>query len=147
MRISAAVFFLCAFVGFMPVRAAETPAELIEQVRQSEIAFAKTMAERDWTAFGTFLAEDAIFFGEKVSHGKKEVMQAWKSFYEGKAAPFSWKPQTVVVTESGTLALSSGPVLNEAGENIGEFNSVWQRAADGQWKVVFDKACRVCRCN
>ena len=126
---------------------AESQQARIEQVRQREIAFAQTMADRDFAAFGTFLADDAIFFGDRVTRGKSEVMQAWKAFYDGKTAPFSWKPDSVEVLESGTLALSSGPVINEIGEPIGQFNSVWQRNAAGEWHVVFDKGCRVCRCK
>ena len=41
--------------------------------------------------------------------------------------------------ESGRLALSSGPVLGASGEQIGRFNSIWRKDADGQWRVVFDK--------
>jgi len=147
MRASILVLLLSTFVFLNSAHAADTHTDLIEQVRQSEIAFAKTMADRDWAAFGSFLAEDAIFFGDKVTRGKAEVMQGWRLFYEGKTAPFSWKPESVEVLASGTLALSSGPVLNENGVQIGQFNSVWQRGADGQWKVVFDKGCRVCRCK
>jgi hypothetical protein len=47
---------------------------------------------------------------------------------------------------SGTLAHSSGPVINRRGERVGTFNSVWRRESDGSWKVVFDKGCDVCNC-
>jgi ketosteroid isomerase-like protein len=56
-------------------------------------------------------------------------------------APFSWRPETVEVLESGTLALSSGPVFDAAGQPIGAFNSIWRLEADGRWRVVFDKGC------
>jgi hypothetical protein len=36
---------------------------LTEQVRRAEIAFAKTMADRDHVAFTSFLAEEAVFVG------------------------------------------------------------------------------------
>lgn len=62
-------------------------------------------------------------------------------------APFSWDPETVVVLASGTLALSSGPVRNPAGERVGAFNSVWRRQADGRWRIVFDKGCPPCDCG
>ena len=49
--------------------AAQTPApanaDLKEQVRQTEMAFAKTMADRDHAAFSTFLADETVFFGAK----------------------------------------------------------------------------------
>ena len=40
---------------------AQTNAGLKEQVRKTEIAFAKTMADRDVSAFAKFLSKDIIF--------------------------------------------------------------------------------------
>ena len=39
----------------------------------------------------------------------------------------------------GTLALSTGPVLDPAGKPIGRFNSIWRLEAPGVSRVVFDK--------
>jgi|DewCreStandDraft_4_1066084.scaffolds.fasta_scaffold47526_2 ketosteroid isomerase-like protein len=36
-------------------------ADLLEQVRQSELAFTATMSARDLRAFAGFIAEDAVF--------------------------------------------------------------------------------------
>ena len=122
--------------------AAETNAELEAQVKARETAFAKTMADRDHAAFQTFLADEAVFFGrEGATRGKPAVAAAWKPLYEAKAAPFSWAPETVQVLDSGTLAISAGPVKDPAGKSVGVFNSIWRREKDGQWRVVFDKGC------
>jgi len=43
---------------------AESIEELSRQVRDSENAFAATMAQRDLKAFESFIAEDAVFFGK-----------------------------------------------------------------------------------
>lgn len=126
---------------------AETNAELQEQVRNAETAFAKTMTDRDHAAFTSFLAEEAVFFGGKsVQRGKQAVADAWKRFYVEKEAPFSWGPENVEVLDSGTLALTSGPVRDPAGERVGTFNSVWRREKDGRWRIVFDKGCPPCEC-
>jgi ketosteroid isomerase-like protein len=110
------------------------------EVTAREIAFAKTMADRDLDAFLTFVSPEAIFFnGNEPIRGRDEIVQAWAPFFEGPAAPFSWHPDLVEVLESGRLAISSGPVRNPAGEEVGRFNSIWRRDADGQWRVVFDK--------
>jgi uncharacterized protein (TIGR02246 family) len=125
--------------------AAAASAELAEQVRKTETAFAKSMADRDHAAFVSHLAEDAVFFGDgSLQRGKAEVAAAWKPMFEGPTASFSWKPEEVAVLESGTLALSSGPVYDASGKRIGTFNSVWRREKDGSWKVVFDKGCAWC---
>ena len=64
-----------------------------------------------------------------------------------RAAPFSWNPEIVEVLESGTMALSSGPVRDPTGRQIGTFNSIWRHDPDGHWRVVFDKGCPVCDCS
>lgn len=124
---------------------AETNAELREQVRKTETAFAATMASRDLAAFGSFVAEDAVFFGsDGVQHGKAEVVAAWKGLFDGPKAAFSWAPKDVEVIGSGTLALSSGPVYDAAGTRFGTFTSVWRREKDGRWKIVLDKGNPYC---
>jgi uncharacterized protein (TIGR02246 family) len=122
----------------------ETNAQLAEQVRQTETAFAKTMADRDHAAFVSYLADETIWFGRTVLRGKDAVAKAWKPFYEGKQAPFSWRPETVEVLDSGTLALSTGPVFDPSGKMTNTFTSIWRRDADGKWRIIFDKGCDVC---
>jgi ketosteroid isomerase-like protein len=110
------------------------------EVFAAERAFARTMADRDHAAFGRHLADDAVFFGGKsVAHGRAAVLAAWKAFFDGPQAPFSWEPDQVEVLASGQLALSTGPVRNPQGQVIARFNSIWRREADGRWLVVFDK--------
>jgi ketosteroid isomerase-like protein len=121
---------------------AQSADELARQVRAAEVGFARTMATRDRTAFATFVADDAIFFNARGAlRGKAAVVEAWARFFEGAQAPFSWEPDTVEVLESGALALTSGPVRDTDGKQIGTFNSVWRRDRDGRWRVVFDKGC------
>jgi len=117
---------------------------LAAEVWNVERAFAKTMTDRDHTAFTSFLSEEAVFVPDGAAlRGKAAVAAAWKRLYEAPAAPFSWEPDRVEVLDSGTLALSSGPVRDPQGTRTGTFNSVWRREAAG-WKIVFDKGC-TCR--
>lgn len=124
--------------------AGEDVATLEEQVRAAETAFARSMAERDLAAFTSFLAEDAVFVGSSLLRGREAVAAGWKRFFEGPAAPFSWVPERVAVVATGTLALSTGPVYDAAGQRIGTFNSTWRREADGRWKIVLDIGCPPC---
>jgi ketosteroid isomerase-like protein len=116
-----------------------------EQVRNAEIRFARSMADRDLKAFTSFIDDEAIFFGGKGAlRGRTAVVEAWSDFFKGETPPFSWQPRIVEVLDSGTLALSSGPVLDPMGKEIAVFNSIWRRTADGSWKVIFDKGSPVC---
>lgn len=138
-----------SLAGPLPAQSAPAgPAALMGQVFVAESSFAATMANRDSIAFGRFVAPDAIFFGEKsVLRGRAAVVNGWQPLFEGPDPPFSWRPETVEVLASGTLAHSSGPVYNAQGRQIGNFNSIWRRERDGTWLVVFDKGCPVCNCE
>ena len=130
----------------VPTLRAQTNDELKDQVRKTEIAFAKTMADRDHAGFVSFLADETVFFGRTVLRGKAAVADAWKRFYQDKEAPFAWEPDAVEVLASGGLAFSSGPVWDPKRQRIGTFNSVWRKEKNGKWKIVFDKGCPDCEC-
>lgn len=125
--------------------AQSSPADPQKQVRDRELAFAKTMADRDHAAFTSFISEEAIFMGRNVLRGRAAVAEGWKPLFQGPQAPFSWEPERVEVTDSGTLAISSGPVRDPAGNRTGTFVSTWRREADGQWRIVLDIGCPPCR--
>jgi ketosteroid isomerase-like protein len=132
--------------GMSPAADLATLDTLTQQVRDTEIAFARTMADRDLQAFSRFLAHDAVFVAKPVSRGSAAIVAAWKEYFDGAQAPFSWSPDQVEVLDSGKLALSSGPVLNPKGERVGTYTSVWRHERDGQWRIVLDHGCPHCRC-
>lgn len=114
-------------------------AALRDAVRETELAFAATMAERDHAAFTAFLDEDAVFFsGATVLRGAPAIAAAWRGFFQGDEAPFAWEPDTVEPLATGDLALSSGPVFAPDGARIGRFNSIWRWNGEA-WRIVFDK--------
>lgn len=120
-------------------------ATLEQQVVAAEEAFARTMADRNHEAFARMLSDEAVFFtGPTPLRGREAVAAYWKQYYVGPNAPFSWEPDTVQVLESGTLALSTGPVRDPAGRVVGRFNSIWRQESPGVWRVVFDKGEPVC---
>lgn len=113
-----------------------------DALRAAETAFAATMADRDHGAFVSFLDDEVVFFnGDTELRGRDAVAEAWARFYEGEQAPFSWRPEVVSVLDSGTLGLTSGPVLGPDGSRVGTFNSIWRLGADGRWRIVFDRGC------
>lgn len=140
---------MCISVLMLAVAGAARPtaADLKRQVADTERAFAATMKARDHAAFTRFLADEAIFFsGAKALRGRDAIAAAWRPYYDGPQAPFSWEPEQVEVVESGTLAYSGGPVYDAGGKRIGHFNSIWRLEAPGRWKIVFDRGDEPCRC-
>ncbi|HKG33358.1 MAG TPA: nuclear transport factor 2 family protein [Gemmatimonadales bacterium] len=123
---------------------AQTPSSTLkQQVFAAESSFAASMAERNFDAFGSHLSPEAIFFGDTtVMRGKQAVLKSWRRFFDKPDPPFSWKPDVIEVLPSGKLALSSGPVFNPKGQQVGTFSSIWRREPDGSWKIIFDKGCR-----
>ena len=118
----------------------ETVTSAASEVKAREIAFAKTMEDRDLDAFLSFVSPEAVFFNGNVPiRGHEAITQAWAPLFVDETAPFSWQPDVIEVLESGRLALSSGPILGASGEILGRFNSIWRKDNDGQWRVIFDK--------
>lgn len=147
LRRSALLVAGAALLAGCATSAAPSRAELERQVAMHERAFAQTMAERNFAAFSEFISAEAIFFtGPTPLRGRDQVSAGWKRFYERPAAPFSWQPETVEVLDSGTLALSSGPVRDPEGKLIATFTSVWRLEAPGVWRVIFDKGNAECDC-
>jgi ketosteroid isomerase-like protein len=120
--------------------ASAAPESAKDQVWAAEVAFARSMADRDLQAFGNYVADEAVFFGGPAPlRGKASVVAQWSAFFTGKQAPFSWAPDQVEVLDSGTLALSTGIVRDPSGKPVARFNSIWRLEAPNQWRVVFDK--------
>ena len=119
-----------------------SPASARDQVFAAERAFAASMRDRDLASFTRHLSKDAIFYGRGADRGPAAITAAWKPFFDGPTAPFSWEPTSVEVIDSGTLAFSSGPIRAPDGRQTGTFNSVWRLEPDGVWRVVFDKGCQ-----
>ncbi len=115
------------------------------QLIATERAFARTMAERDVKAFAAFISEEAVFFsGPTPRRGKAHVVEWWGRYFAGPSAPFSWEPDEVEILESGSLAITSGPVRDPDGKLVGRFTSVWRLESPDTWRIVFDKGSPVC---
>ena len=141
-------------LGLLTTAHAQAPgaaATDMEKTRQAvfsiERAFAKTMADRDLAAFTAFLSADTVWKGSQASLvGPAAVVGAWRKFFDGPAAPFSWEPDQVEVMANGQLALSTGPVRDPAGQVVARFNSVWRQEAPGVWRIVLDMGTPGCDC-
>ncbi|HYM60153.1 MAG TPA: nuclear transport factor 2 family protein [Thermoanaerobaculia bacterium] len=134
MKTTAALILFLALLG-----SAAHAADPAEEVRKSEIAFPKAFADRDYTAFAAFILDDATFLpASRTLSGKKAIMEVWSKYLEPKQPPFSWRPERVAVNGSGTIGLSTGPVFDPDGKQIGVYSSIWLKQSDGTWKIEFD---------
>jgi hypothetical protein len=53
-------------------------------------------------------------------------------------------PEDVEVLDSGTLAISTGPVRDPKGALFATFTSIWRLEDSGKWRIIFDKGNQVC---
>jgi ketosteroid isomerase-like protein len=131
--------------GFATLVRAEDLAVAERQVRNHESDFARSMAERNFANFHSFLSEEAVFFsgagGAESQRGKAAVAAHWKRWFDSPAAPFAWAPEKIEVLDSGTLALSTGPVYDASGRQIATFTTIWRKEGPARWRVIFDKGC------
>lgn len=139
------ILVACVLINASPASAQNIESAVENEVADVERAFAKSMADRDFAAFSSFVADDTVFVsGPQVLRGKASVIAAWKPFFEGSDAPFSWAPETVIALPSGGLALSTGPVAAPSGQVTAYYTSTWRKDASGEWKIIFDKGQDIC---
>ena len=153
-RVLALLGFLVAATGCATQGATGAPAAGVDlqarvaEVRASEEAFARTMADRDFLAFGNFIADDAVFVNAgRPLRGKPAILAFWKRFFDLPNAPFSWKPEVSEVIARGDLGYTTGPVTSAAGALTAHFHSTWRRGPDGRWLIVFDNGYPACNCG
>src|SRR5262245_23382910 len=147
MKNTLVILLLCAVAGGAVADEARSNADLAalaEQVRATEIAFAKTLADRDVKAFRAMIAPDVIWLANVPLRGPEQVVKNWQKFFDAPQPPFSWSPETVEVQDGGKLALSTGPVFNPAGKRVATYTSIWRREPSGEWKIIFDRGCPAC---
>jgi len=130
--------------AFSNEKAGASLAELTEQVRATEIAFAKTLADRDVKTFTSMIAPDVIWLADAPLRSPAEVLTRWQKFFDAPKPPFSWAPEIVEVQEGGKLALSTGPVFNPEGKRVATYTSIWRREPSGKWLIIFDRGSPDC---
>ncbi len=126
--------------------------DLQESLRETETAFAASVANQDWDQFASFIADEAIFVAGAVQHGKQAILDGWAVFFQEGAPKLLWRPEVVEIQDDGELGMTQGPfTVEQPGPDgtvlsqSGFFNSVWERQADGSWKVIFDAGCPPCQ--
>jgi len=126
----------------LPCLRAESPASApdLKSLVESERAFARLSIEKGMRqAFLKYLAKDSIGFGS----GPIKAREAWLARPESKRV-LSWEPNFVTIASSGEIGYSTGPwLLKNAMQDAqpaayGEFVSIWQKQARGNWEVLLD---------
>jgi pimeloyl-ACP methyl ester carboxylesterase/ketosteroid isomerase-like protein len=113
-------------------------ADAIEEIRQAEIGFAKAFADRDRAKFFSYVADDAVFMARCYAawESRREALVALLRQRAGRAVQLG--AERVEVTGDGKIGFSMGPIYDGDGNHAGYYSSIWQKQADGTWKVIVD---------
>ena len=111
----------------------------------AEVAFAASVADKDYEKFLSLIDENAIFSGSATMRGRTAIGEGWKVFFAEDGPKLVWEPANVQVRPGGDIGTSTGPYrLTSTAEDgttrtgEGTFFSVWERQDDGSWKIIFD---------
>lgn len=143
-RLVAALVTALAPVFAFPAAAAEPGPEAA--VRQADIDLCRAVAAHDRERFAALVAEDATFYGRQLLHGRAAVVAGWAPLLDPASGhALTWSPRRVVVAGGGDLAYSLGEYTARAARpdglaalHHGAYVTVWQRGADGAWRVAVD---------
>lgn len=141
---------LALFLALSPLATAQTTAAppaadlqaALDAMVAAENAFSKMSVEKGMKdAFVTFLADDSILFRPTPVPGKQ-----WMSSRPGPppgGGTLIWRPAHAEIAASGDMGYSTGPFEFRSPDasrppGHGTFFSVWQKQADGSWKVMMD---------
>jgi ketosteroid isomerase-like protein len=118
---------------------ATPPSDPAAAVRRAESDFAAAFAAHDTAKFASMIEEQAIFFDRgQPLQGREAIVKLWTPWVEAEKSPFSWTPETAIISADGTIGSTSGPVYDAEGIKFSRFHSVWRKQKDGSWKVLFD---------
>ncbi|MBS2210594.1 DUF4440 domain-containing protein [Carboxylicivirga mesophila] len=122
-----------------------TMTNYLEEVKQTELAFAQMAKEKGVTeAFLFYAAEDAVIMrNNKLIKGKDAIQAYFEDHTDTyQNIELKWSPDKVDVAASGDLAYTYGNyqlINHTSGETSeGIFHTVWKRQGDGQWRFVWD---------
>lgn len=142
---SVAAFVIMIAAGVSAQNTARTALNKdLQDLAATERAFAATAAKEGFRdSFIKFFADDGIGFAPQPQRTREVLLKS-----PAPAAPrtivFNWQPMFGDISLAGDLGYTTGPVLytdvteNPKPPRHGMFFSVWQKQADGTWKVVVD---------
>jgi ketosteroid isomerase-like protein len=122
-----------------PVIAEAATSATLDSLVAAERAFATMSVEKGVRdAFLAYLAADGVIFRPRATNGRQD----WES--RGPvAATLRWEPVLAEVSAAGDLGYTTGPWELRPNDpqhatGYGHYVSVWQKQADGAWRVAVD---------
>lgn len=110
-------------------------------IRQADEAWAKAVASKSVEATCAFYDSEALTAGIMApARGLDDMRRMWLEGFAQKGFSLAWKAEKIVITESETMAYSTGTWRTAGPNAAGPYLAVWRKQPDGQWKVLIDAA-------
>lgn len=137
------LFACIALLSFASVgTAAAADSKLEKAVRDADAEWSKVAAAKDLDKTVAFYADDAVVLppNQPAVTNKDGIRNLWKGFLDS-FIDISWKITRVEVAKSGDMAVLTGTyemTMKDGSKDNGKYCEVWQKKADGKWKVGID---------
>lgn len=136
----------CVLVAVLSVCAAGLRAQSAEEtLLQADRDFNKTTQEKRLEGWMSFMADDVVLLRAKPVVGKDAARADLKEQWDDSRMTLTWEPKRAQMFSSGKMGYTSGRWtlhgVNDKNEEItrhGDYLTVWQKQADGSWKVIYD---------
>lgn len=129
------------FLGLAADTAGQRGDRRLQGLIDAERAFSAMSEEKGVReAFLTYLADDSIVFRPKPVPGKA----AYENMPTASSAVLTWNPEYAEISCAGDLGFTTGPyqardrATRDRPPRFGHYVSVWERQANGEWKVSLD---------
>ena len=111
-------------------------------VRDADAEWSKVAVAKDLDKTVAFYADDAVVLppNQSAVTNKDGIRNLWKGFLDS-FIDISWETTRVEVTTSGDMAVLIGTykmTMKDGSKDKGKYCEVWQKKADGKWKVGID---------
>ena len=135
-------FILTVCVGLIPITVAFAAGADEQAVRDADAEWSKVAGAKDLDKTVAFYADDAIVLppNEAAVTTKDGIRNLWKGFLEN-LQNISWKTTRVETSKSGDMACLIGTyemTMKDGTKDHGKYCEVWEKKADGKWKVATD---------
>jgi ketosteroid isomerase-like protein len=126
-------------------QATSVPAPASEAaIREADGAWAKAVESKSVDLTVAAYDPEAVTAGSAMfpARGIASFRENWATLFSQPDFNLTWKADSVVVTESGTIAYSTGSWSQKSptGTAVGPYLAVWRKQRDGRWKVLIDAA-------
>ncbi len=107
--------------------------------------FAQAVAKNGVDGWMSFMAENAVILRRQPFVGLEAIRSAMQKAFSDSSVTLTWVPTRGQIFKSGTMGYTVGRYQvvhrTDQGQSVtskGTYLTVWQKQADGTWKVVWD---------